>query len=92
MTRTEKQITKPGYHLTNIPKGTVGESSKLLEEVLELQDAEMQHASIMALVELADLVGSIQLYLEHHHPSTSLSDLITMARITRRAFENGHRS
>lgn len=25
----------PGYHLTEIPKGTVGESSKILEEVLE---------------------------------------------------------
>lgn len=75
-----------------IPKGEVGESSKLLEEVLELQDAESQQAGIMALVELSDLVGAIEHYLERHHPDTSLDDLVTMAHITRRAFENGRRS
>ncbi len=91
MTQTEKPSPKPGYHLSEIPKGVLGESSKLLEEVLELQDAEAQHASIMALVELSDLVGSIQLYLERHHPSSSMDDLLIMAQITRRAFENGRR-
>ncbi|USN96693.1 MAG: hypothetical protein H6797_00620 [Candidatus Nomurabacteria bacterium] len=74
-----------------IPKGVIGESSKLLEEVLELQDAERQDAKIMALVELSDLIGAIALYLEKHHPSNSIEDLITMSRITRRAFENGRR-
>lgn len=84
-------IEKPGYHLSAIPKGKLGESSKILEEVLELQDAEKQQSSIMALVELADLVGAINLYLDKHYPTTKLDDLITMSRITRRAFENGHR-
>lgn len=83
---------KPGYHLSEIPRGTVGESDKLLEEVLELQDAERQGATIMALVELSDLVGAIELYLRHHHPSITMEDLTTMSRITRRAFENGRRS
>lgn len=87
-----KSIENPGYHLSEIPKGVVGESSKILEEVLELQDAESQQASIMALVELSDTVGAIELYLRKHHPSTSLDDLIIMSRITRRAFENGKRS
>jgi len=85
-------MKKPGYHLHEIPKGEIGESSKLLEEVLELQDAEEQGAVVMALVELSDLVGAITLYLEKHHPTTTLDDLRTMARITRRAFENGRRS
>ena len=88
---TEK-LENPGYHLTFIPKGEIGESSKLLEEVLELQDAEQQEAKIMALVELSDLIGAIALYLEKHHPSTDIDDLIVMSRITRRAFENGRRA
>jgi len=91
MKRTQS-LKKPGYHLSFIPKGVVGESSKLLEEVLELQDAEAQNAGVMALVELSDLVGSIEHYLEHHHPSTTLEDLVTMAHITRRAFDNGRRT
>lgn len=82
---------KPGYHLADIPRGEVGESSKLLEEVRELQDAEAQECKIMALVELSDLIGAVALYLEKHHPATDLDDLITMAKITRRAFENGRR-
>lgn len=89
MSRT---IKKPGYHITAIPKGIIGESSKILEEVLELQDAELQNTSIMALVELSDMIGAIEHYLARHHPSVSLDDLITMSRITQRAFANGHRS
>lgn len=83
---------KPGYHLSNIPKGEVGEISKIEEEVRELRDAHDQHAAVMELVELSDLVGAITMYLERHHPSVTLEDLRTMAAITRRAFENGHRS
>jgi hypothetical protein len=87
-----RTITNPGYHINPIPKGVVGESSKILEEVLELQDAESQNASIMALVELSDMIGAVELYLARHHPSVSLDDLIVMSRITQRAFRNGHRS
>jgi hypothetical protein len=89
MRRTNK---KPGYHITTIPKGVVGESSKILEEVLELQDAELQNASVMALVELSDMIGAVELYLDRHHPSVTLEDLIIMSRITQRAFRNGYRS
>lgn len=85
-------VKKPGYHLSFIEKGRVGESSKLLEEVLELQDAEAQNSKVMALVELSDLVGAIEHYLEQHHPDTKLEDLVTMAHITRRAFDNGRRT
>lgn len=87
-----EQSEKPGYHLSEIPRGVVGESSKILEETLELQDAERQGAKIMALVELSDLVGAIELYLRNRHPHVTMEDLLTMARITRRAFENGRRS
>ena len=77
--------------MNEIPKGVLGESSKIMEEVLELQDAENQECKIMAQVELSDLIGAIALYLERHHPSTSIDDLILMSKITRRAFENGRR-
>lgn len=80
-----------GYHLTEIEKGVLGESSKILEEVLELRDAETQGCKVMALVELSDLVGAIKHYLAKHHPDTRLIDLEIMANITRRAFDNGRR-
>ena len=87
-----KTIKKPGYHLVTIPKGVIGESSKILEELLELQDAEAQEAKIMALVELSDMIGAVEHYLRRHFPDTSLSDLIVMSHITQRAFQNGRRT
>lgn len=83
---------KPGYHVTEIPKGSIGSSSKLLEEVLELIDAEKQESKIMALIELSDLIGALNLYLERNTPGITLTDLEKFSSITRRAFENGHRS
>ena len=87
-----KTVKKPGYHLVFIPKGEIGESSKLLEEILELQDAESQNAKVMALVELSDLIGAVEHYLLRHHPDTTLDDLIVMSHITQRAFQNGRRT
>ena len=80
-----------GYHLADIPKGTIGQSSKILEEVLELQDAEAQGCKIMGLVELSDIVGAVELYLEKNFPDISMKDLKRMSKITRRAFEDGTR-
>jgi len=45
----------------------------------------------MELVELSDLYGAIKLYLEKHHPDTTMDDLKTMSEITARAFINGFR-
>jgi hypothetical protein len=84
--------TACGYHLARIPKGELGESSKILEEVLELIDAETQDCVIMGLVELSDLIGAVNAYLAKHHPGITLADLSTMARITKRAFDNGFRT
>lgn len=52
-----------GYHLKEIPRGEIGHFSKVTEEFLEFCDALEQKSNIMALVELADLLGSIKLYL-----------------------------
>ena len=82
---------KPGYHLTPITKGVLGEASKVLEEAHEFIDAVDQNVSIMALVELADLVGAAEAYLAKHHPSMTLEDLKAMSAVTKRAFQNGRR-
>lgn len=81
----------PGYHLARIPKGEVGEPSKILEETLEFMDAVRQDCAVMALVELSDLQGAISAWLAKRHPTLALSDLQAMASITERAFRNGHR-
>ena len=85
-------LPRPGYHLTAIPKGELGEPSKIREELLELEDAWRQQSKVLALVELADLVGAIEHLLARHFPGLTLADLTQFSAITRRAFENGHRS
>jgi phosphoribosyl-ATP pyrophosphohydrolase len=88
---SEKTTHAPGYHLTEIKKGTLGEISKILEEAEELADAEKQNCKVMALLELSDLIGAIEAYLHKRHPSLTIEDLHQMASITKRAFINGHR-
>lgn len=84
-------VENPGYHLRTIPKGELGELSKVYEEVLEALDADAQGASIMVLVELSDLLGAIKAYLAKHHPSIGLEDLGAFSSITARAFASGRR-
>ena len=88
---TVEKLSKPGYHITPIQKGTLGESSKILEEVHELIDAELQGCKVMAILELADLLGAIEAYLENTKYGVTLEDLRLMSSITKRAFLNGHR-
>lgn len=80
------------YHIANIPRGEYGEVSKITEEVLELQDAVAQQATLMIVNELADIIGAIEGYLQRHHPSITLADLIKMKELTARAFKTGHRT
>jgi len=82
----------PGYHISDIPKGTFGNESKIVEECAEFIDALDQDCKIMALVELADLVGAIEGYLHENFEGIELHDLQKMSKITKRAFENGHRT
>lgn len=82
----------PGYHLADIPRGKLGELSKIEEEVAELRDANTQGVKIMELVELSDLIGAVRCYLSEHHPDTTLDDLVKMSDVTARAFHNGHRT
>lgn len=80
-----------GYHLREIKKGKLGELSKIQEELDEAMDAEEQGCKVMLLVELSDLVGSVEHYLSIHFPGLTLDDLKKMASITSRAFQSGRR-
>lgn len=82
---------EPGYHVRKISKGVLGEASKIFEETEEFKDALEQGVSLMSLIELSDMQGAIRAYLEVHHPSIGLEDLVRMNDVTGRAFRNGHR-
>lgn len=82
----------PGYHLRPITKGTLGELSKIREELDELEESMEQGVKIMATVELADMYGAIEAFLEQHFPDLDMADLAKMAAVTRRAFDNGRRT
>lgn len=75
------------YHLDNILKGVLGESSKILEEVLELQDSEKQECKIMALLEVSDILGAIEQYVKKHFPGITMEDVKKMSDITQRSFK-----
>lgn len=77
------------YHLGHIRKGTLGEISKIQEELDEVKDAEAQRCKIMLAVELSDLYGALEAYAKTQ--GLSMTDLKTMADITARAFRSGRR-
>lgn len=86
------EVNNPGYHKKEIPKGEVGELSKIYEELLEAYEAENQGVGIMTLIELSDLVGAVDSFLQKHYPNFTLNDLIKMSDVTKRAFNSGRRS
>lgn len=83
---------EPGYHIRTIEKAQVGTVGKVLEEALEAVDADEQHAAVMVLVELSDVIGAVKAYLAAEHPTVTLADLEVMADITARAFRSGRRT
>lgn len=78
-----------GYHLKDIPQGKIGEFSKIIEEFEELKDAYEQDNRLMMLIELSDLYGAIESYLEQYN--LNMVDLKNMSKATKRAFQSGVR-
>lgn len=78
------------YHTREIPKGEYGELSKIYEEVEELKDAEAQRNPILALCELADIVGAIEGYVRKHH-NMGMLEVLKMTRLNEQAFKSGYR-
>jgi hypothetical protein len=85
-------VENPGYHKRTIPKGEVGELSKIHEELLEAYDAEEQGVGLMTLIELSDLLGAVSSFLEKHYSDIKIDDLLKMSEVTKRAFTSGRRS
>ena len=78
------------YHLKDIRKGILGRSSKIREELEELEDAEDQGVTIMAHVELSDVYGALEACAGAY--GLSMDDLKKMSDVTKRAFASGHRT
>ena len=81
-----------GYSARAIPKGRYGQFSKILEEVEELEDALEQGVDIMSMVELSDLYGAMEGFVDTRFPGFSMEDIKKMSAVTKRAFRNGYRS
>ena len=79
-----------GYHKRVIEKGTIGEFSKVKEEIEELLDAAEQNCAILVICELCDLIGAIEAYSEKEFNLT-LDDLIKMKNLTKSSFIEGKR-
>jgi hypothetical protein len=82
---------KPGYHNSFIPKGQLGEFSKIQEEFEEFKETVLNDNKVTSLCELSDMIGAIELYLNNKFPGVKIDDLIKMKDLNRRAFENGKR-
>lgn len=65
-----------GYHMTSIPKGVLGQASKIEEEMLEYLDACEQGCVLMALNELADLLGAMRAYSQRFNGMFIFDDLL----------------
>lgn len=78
------------YHKREIKKGVYGEFSKVMEEADEVLESQEQGNLIMELVELSDLYGAIEEYVQGKF-NMSMSDLKTMSDATKRAFKSGAR-
>lgn len=79
-----------GYHKVNIQKGVLGEYSKIVEEIDELEDAASQDAKVLVICELCDLIGAIEAYAEKQF-NLKLDDLIKMKEMTKESFKEGKR-
>jgi len=81
--------TSHGYHRVEIPKGVLGEFSKIEEEFTELKDAVDQNNPILISCELSDLIGAIEEYAKKYN--LTLKDIISFSNLTKNAFESGKR-
>lgn len=79
-----------GYHKRPIIiKGVLGETSKIKEELDELEEALEQNNKILALCEIADLYGALEAVAERL--GVDMIDVRKMAAATKRAFQCGDR-
>lgn len=80
-----------GYHNNTIFKGKLGYLSKIKEELEELEDAINQKNKILTLIELSDLYGSIEGFLQNNYPNITMIDIANMTNLTKRSVINKKR-
>jgi hypothetical protein len=78
-----------GYHTKEIPKGELGQFSKIKEEFLEFEDAVNQGDLILQFCELSDMIGAIESYIAPR--GLDLEDLKKFSDKTKAAFKSGKR-
>lgn len=81
-----ESYTEKSYHDQFIPKGKIGEMSKVVEEIAEYEEAENE---ILKACELADIQGALRAVMEKS--KFTFADYDDMATMTTRAFKIGKR-
>jgi hypothetical protein len=71
--------TKSKWHTKEITKGTLGELSKIQEELDEASDALAQDQKLMLMFELSDICGACGLVAEKH--GFTLDDLVAFSNL-----------
>lgn len=89
--RSLEKLTAPGYHERAVPRSPHGTAGKVVEEALELLDAQAQGARLMAAQECADVLSAVRGFVESELAGITMSDVELMAAITDRAFASGVR-
>lgn len=78
--------SKSPYHTIFIPKGKLSHESKITEEYLEFMDSLSQNNIVMALLELSDIIGAIELFANKYN--ITLCDLITMVELRKKVLSS----
>lgn len=79
-----------GYHKREIPtRGVFGKTSKVREELEELEEAIEQGCKILALCEMSDLYGALEGVAETY--GVTMTDIAQMSALTKSAFLDGTR-
>lgn len=68
-----------------VPRGIEGQVSRIKQCALELADAHESKNPVMALTDAAGLVMAVRDWLDKHHPSMTLPDLLTFGEAVRAA-------
>ncbi len=67
------------WHVRHIPKGQLGNLSKIAEELEEALDAEEQGQDLMLMFELSDIIGACGLVAARY--GMTLDQLVTFSKL-----------
>lgn len=79
---------KPSYHKKPILKGDYGNSSKVLEELREFEEAVREGSKLVAFCELADLKGAVDALIDHFLSDSQITkeDVEKLSQQTKESF------